>query len=71
MATNDETFMLVEKARIAGAGTTPGETQPIEIITSVIRTYLSRGRADDDLTLMNQMLPERRFEVMTTEFIDS
>jgi hypothetical protein len=68
--TSTDNYVLVEKARIAEAGVAPGAGQPVEFIKTVIRTYETNGRAQEDLDLINEMLPERRFEVLTVGFVD-
>lgn len=71
MANSSETFVLVESQRIAGEGDIAGITRPITVIKRVVRTYLSRGRADEDVMLLRDAMPDRHFDVQTAEHIDS
>lgn len=65
MSAQNDTYVLVEKDRIWLA-----DDQPREIIKAVIRTYESNGRAQDDLALLQQMLPSLRFDILPVEYID-
>ena len=61
MATPTETFVLVEMHT----------TTEIKAVKTVIRTYLSAPRADEDLELMQEAAPHNRFEVLTVTHIDN
>ncbi|HJV52825.1 MAG TPA: hypothetical protein VJ652_15260 [Noviherbaspirillum sp.] len=66
-----ENFILIQKERIAEVGIVPGDGKPVEVIKAVIRSYESSRRAEEDLALMQEMLPNARFEIVTVEHIDN
>lgn len=66
MATNDETFVLVEMSDEIGA--LGGSHQRIK---RIVRTYLSRSRADEDLALLCNAMPDCCFNVAPVEHIDN
>jgi len=61
MATLTETFVLVELHT----------TVEIKAIKTVVRTYLSASRAEEDLDLMAAAAPHNRFEIITVTHIDN
>ncbi len=64
MPAADEQFVLVER----GPFHQPSAPAPIE---RVIRAYLSRRRAEEDLALLREMDPATTYEVQAVEYIDN
>lgn len=48
-----------------------GGRRPELLIGSVIRSYTSRTRAQEDLALMKEILPTRKFDILVVEHIDN
>ena len=57
MAANDENYVLV---CMSSSG-----------ISRVVRSYLSRRRAEEDLELLREMDPATSYEVQAVEYIDN
>jgi hypothetical protein len=64
MATFDN-VVLVEIETI----TTP-DGQERAIIKRVLRSYDGKGRSDEDIDLLKQVCPDRRFEVQPVSYVD-
>jgi hypothetical protein len=65
MATATETYVLAEMRTITAPDGSKAET-----IRTIVRTYLSNRRAEQDLELMNQLQPDVAYRVFTVEHID-
>lgn len=67
MNTNIENLAIVEKKNVDQHAAIQ---QPA--ITSIVRTYLSRARAEEDIDLLRQYGPTTSsFEIVTVEHIDA
>jgi hypothetical protein len=74
-----ETHVLVELTLTdatlepASAIPAPGATLKVGApsIKRIVRTYLSRSRADEDIALLSAILPEHRFAVHGADHIDN
>lgn len=65
MTTATETFVLAEMRTVTAPDGSKAET-----IRTVVRTYLSNRRAEQDLALMNEVLPDIAYRILTVEHID-
>ena len=65
MAKEMETFVLVEMRQI-----TAQDGSTVDAIRSILRTYENNDRAQEDLALMNQILPDLPFRVLQVDHFD-
>lgn len=66
MAKPDETYVLAEMRTIDLANGAKGE-----VIRTVVRSYYSMQRAEQDMALMKQALPDIDYRVLSIEHIDN
>lgn len=62
-----ETFVLIERIKVQF---NPSGKE-VEVIDKIIRTYLSRSRATDDMDLLREAAPDRRFDIIEVQHIDN
>lgn len=65
MTTATETYVLAEMRTV-----TLSDGSQAETVRTIVRTYLSNRRAEQDLELMNTLLPDLPYRVFTVEHID-
>lgn len=65
MAKPNETTVLAEMRTI-----TAPDGSKVETIRTIVRTYLSASRAEQDVELLNTLLPDLPYRVFTVEHID-
>ena len=66
MSSVNESIVLVEIRTFTAEG-----GGKVEAIRSVVRSYLTERRAQEDLELMRQSLPDLDYRVLVIEHIDS
>lgn len=66
MGKETETFALVEMRTVSTEG-----GGFVESIATIHRTYLTERRANEDLALMNAVLPDMTFRVLLIEHVDN
>ena len=82
MSNISETYLLVEMTGPAAPPTRPGEVifaapgesfvvKPAPSMKSVIRTYLSANRAEEDRELLQDTAPASHFSILTVQHIDA
>lgn len=64
-----ENYVLVETADMPHP-TSSGQCSVVRVVKSVLRTYESKPRADEDLELLESVLPDLKFEVREVAYID-